>query len=208
MWRSNLSRLIRVYFRERFFLLALVVILFLMGIIFGALAVGVLDPSQKQNLALFVTDNLHGTINLQNGHYTRQIIIANIETVFFLFFMGISVVGVPLALLLIFTRGFIIGFSVCFLSQTMGFKGWLLTIAGIVPHNTLIIPALLLMVIAMIDCAAALTKIRFSKSNYSIGAELVKSVVLTLIVLVTMTIAGVVQGYITPLITSWLAKVL
>lgn len=208
MWRSNLSRLIRVYFRERFFLLALVVILFLMGIIFGALAVSVLEPSQKQNLALFVTENLHGTINLQSGLYTRQTIIANIQTVFFLFFMGISVVGVPLALLLIFTRGFIIGFSVCFLSQTMGFKGWLLTIAGIVPHNMLIIPALLLMVIAMIDCAAALTKIRFSKSNYSIGAELVKSVVLTVIVLITMTIAGLIQGYITPLITSWLAKVL
>ncbi|HEX3044520.1 MAG TPA: stage II sporulation protein M [Bacillota bacterium] len=208
MWRSNLNRLIRVYFRERFFLLALVVILFLMGTIFGALAVGVLDPTQKQNLAGFVTESLHGDINLQNGPYTRQTIIANIQTVFFLFFMGISVVGVPLALLLIFTRGFIIGFSICFLSQTMGFKGWILTIAGIIPHNALIIPALLLMVIAMIDCAAALTKIRFTKSNYSIGGELVKSVVLTLIVLAMMIIAGVVQGYLTPLITSWLARVL
>ncbi|MCL6591240.1 MAG: stage II sporulation protein M [Firmicutes bacterium] len=208
MWRSNLGRLIRVYFQERFFLLALVVILFLMGAIFGALAVGVLDPVQKQNLAVFINESLHGAINLQNSVYTRQTIIANIQTVFFLFFMGISVVGVPLALLLIFTRGFIIGFTVCFLAQTMGFKGWLLTIAGILPHNILIIPALLLMVIAMIDCAAALTKIRFSKGNYSTGAELVKSVVLTLIVLAIMILAGAVQGRLTPLITSWLAKIL
>jgi stage II sporulation protein M len=138
----------------------------------------------------------------------RQTIAANIKTVFFLFFMGISVIGLPLALLLIFTRGFTIGYSVSFLLRTMGFKGLVLTLTGVAPHNLLIIPSIFLMVIAIIDIAAALTKIRFTNKQVAIGEELIKCAVLTLVVLSMMIFAGFIQGYITPIITAWLVKVI
>lgn len=202
----NLQRMFQDYFRERFFLFALVAILFLMGIIFGVLASGVLDKHQKVDLMNYIGQGLHGEMFISNGIYTRQIIFANIQMVFFLFFMGISVIGVPLALLLIFTRGFILGFSIGFLFQTMGIKGFILTVIGILPHNLLIIPALFLMATAIIDCAAALTKIRFTKKQVMIGSELAKCSVLTLIVLIIMVLAGFVQGYISPSITAWFVK--
>jgi stage II sporulation protein M len=201
-------KLISDYFRERLFLLALVAILFSMGIIFGLLAAGVLDMDQKEQLVNFIQQSFHTKINFQNHAYTRQTIVANIQTVFFLFFMGISVIGVPLALLLIFTRGFILGFSIGFLFQNMGFKGFILTLTGVLPHNLLIIPALFLMVIAVIDCAAALTKIRFTRKQVSIGPELVKCATITCIVLAIMICAGLVQGYVTPFMSSWLTKII
>jgi len=179
-----------------------------MGSIFGVLATGVLDSVQRNSLMSYLDQGLHGEIFIPNGIYTRQTIVANIKTVFFLFFMGISVIGVPLALLLIFTRGFIIGFSISFLLRTMGFKGLVLVLTGVLPHNSLIIPALFLMVIAIIDFAAALTKIRFTKKQVVIGEELVKCAVLTLVVLLMMMFAGFIQGYITPLFTAWLTKVI
>lgn len=204
----RLRLIIQDYFRERFFLCILVLILFLMGIIFGVLATGVLDPAQSDNLLRYLNQGLHGDIFIPNSVYTRQTIVANIKTVFFLFFMGISVIGVPLALLLIFTRGFIIGYSISFLLRTMGFKGLVLILTGVIPHNLLIIPALFLMVIAIIDIAAALTKIRFTKKQVAVGEELIKCAVLTLVVLLIMTFAGFIQGYITPLFTGWLLKVI
>lgn len=196
------------YFRDRIFLLALVAILFIMGLIFGVLTVGVLAKDQKDSLLNFVQQSFHTDIQLNNSLYTRQTIIGNVQTVFFLFFMGVSVIGVPLALLLIFTRGFILGFSTGFLFQNMGFKGVILTLTGILPHNLLIIPALFVMIIAIIDCAAALTKIRFTKKTVSIGEELVKCAIITFIVLIIMILAGFVQGYITPLVSSWLARII
>lgn len=204
----RLRLIIQVYFRERIFLCLLVLILFLMGTIFGVLATGVLDPAQSDNLLRYLNQGLHGEIFISNSVYTRQTIVANIKTVFFLFFMGISVIGVPLALLLIFTRGFIIGYSISFLLRTMGFKGLVLILTGVIPHNLLIIPALFLMVIAIIDIAAALTKIRFTKKQVAVGEELIKCAVLTLVVLLIMTFAGFIQGYITPLFTAWLLKVI
>lgn len=204
----QLRQLTSDYFRERLFLLALVAILFFMGIFFGLFAVGVLEVDQKELLVNFIQQSFHTKINFHNHAYTRQTIVANIQTVFFLFFMGISVIGVPLALLLIFTRGFILGFSVGFLFQNMGFKGFFLTITGILPHNLLVIPALFLMVIAVIDCAAALTKIRFTRKPISIGPELVKCATITCIVLAIMVCAGLVQGYISPLVSSWLAEII
>ncbi len=204
----RLRLIIQGYFRERIFLLVLVLILFLMGAIFGVLATGVLDPVQRDNLMSYLDQGLHGEIFIPNGIYTRQTIVANIKTVFFLFFMGISVIGVPLALLLIFTRGFIIGFSISFLLRVMGFKGLVLILTGILPHNLLIIPALFLMVVAIIDFAAALTKIRFTKKQVAVGEELIKCATLTLVVLLVMMFAGFIQGYITPLFTAWLTKVI
>lgn len=204
----QLRQLISDYFKERLFLLALVAILFFMGIIFGLLAMRVLDMDQKELLVNFVQQSFHTKMDFQNHAYARQTIIANIQTIFFLFFMGISVIGVPLALLLIFTRGFILGFSIGFLFQNMGFKGFILTLTGVLPHNLLLIPALFLMVIAVIDCAAALTKIRFTRKQISIGPELIKCAIITCIVLVIMICAGLVQGYITPFMSSWLTKII
>ena len=201
----RLRQLIGSYLHERLFILALVSILFIMGIIFGALAAGMLETNQARDLLNYINQGLQTPVVADNLAYTHQIIIANIQTVFFLFFMGISVIGVPLALLLIFTRGFILGFSSGFLIHALGFKGLIITMTGIIPHNLLIIPALFLMLIAIIDCAAALTKIRFSKKNVSLRDELLKCVLLTLIVLVFMVLAGFVQGYITTTLSAWLA---
>ncbi len=203
----KLQQIIRDYFQERIFLLALVLILFVMGLIFGVLAAGVLDKHQKTDLMNYLNQGLHGEV-LRNDFYTRQTIIANVQMVFFLFFMGISVIGVPLALLLIFTRGFILGFSMGFLFQTMGIKGFVLSVIGILPHNLLLIPALFLMVVAIMDCAAALTKIRFTKKQVAIGNELIKCSVITLVVLIIVVLAGFVQGDVSPVITAWFGKFL
>ncbi|HBE76877.1 MAG TPA: stage II sporulation protein M [Firmicutes bacterium] len=197
--------MIREYFQERIFLLALVLILFIMGLIFGVLAAGVLEKNQKADLMNYLNQGLHGQIT-QNQTYTRQTVTANTQLVFFLFFMGISVIGVPLALLLIFTRGFILGFSSGFLFQTMGVKGFVLTMVGIVPHNLLFIPALFLMAIVIMDCAAALTKIRFTKKPVALGPELIKCSALTMVVLVLMILAGIIQSNVSPLITAWFAR--
>ncbi|MGD9155200.1 MAG: stage II sporulation protein M [Bacillota bacterium] len=204
----QLQLLIRNYFKERFFLVALVVILFVMGLIFGVLGAGVLESAQKSDLLNYLDQGLHGEVLLRDHHYTRQVIIANIQTVFFLFFMGISVIGLPLALLLIFTRGFVLGFSGGFLFQNMGAKGTVLAVVGILPHNLLVIPGLMLMVVAMIDCATALTKLRLTTKRVVIGAELVRCALVTLVVIIILTLGGLVQGYLTPLFTAWLARLI
>lgn len=208
MFGLKMRLMIGDYFRGRIFVVALVLILFIMGIVFGVLAANVLEKDQRADLLDYVDQGIHGNQYTETNNYARQTITANIQTVFFLFFMGISVIGVPLALLLVFTRGFILGFSVGFLFQTMGFKGLILSLTGILPHNLLVIPGLLLMVVAIIDCAAALTKIRFTKKQVPIAEEFIRCAVLTMIVLIIMVLAGLVQGYITPVFTAWISKII
>jgi stage II sporulation protein M len=208
MYWLQLKLIICDYFKERFFIVALVFILFAMGVIFGVLGAQVLEPAQKADLLCYVDQGLHAEISLQDHLYVRQVITANFQTIFFLFFMGISVIGVPLVLLLIFTRGFVLGFSTGFLLQTLGFKGVLLTAVGIIPHNLLAVPGLFLMVIAMIDCATVLTKMRLTAKKATIGGELARCAVVTTLVMIMMTLAGLVQGYFTPLFTIWLAKLI
>ncbi|WP_207930755.1 stage II sporulation protein M [Hydrogenispora ethanolica] len=204
----RLRQIIQDYIRDRIFLVALVLILLSMGIAFGVIAASVLEKDQQRELVRFVNQGLHGEDFLQSNIYARQTVVSNLQTVFFLFFMGISVIGVPLALLLIFARGFILGFSTGFLFQTMGYKGILLTLTGILPHNIIVLPALLIMVVAIMDCAAALTKIRFTKKQIAIGEEMIRCAVITLIVILLMVLGGFVQGYVTPFITTWVGRII
>lgn len=204
----KLRQICRDYLRDRIFILALVSILFVMGTIFGVVSSGMLNSAQRQELVSFINQGLHEDLRVQNNGFLQQKLFANIQTVFFLFFMGVSVIGVPLALLLIFTRGFILGYSCGFLFQSLGLKGALITLVGVLPHNLLAIPALFLMAIAIIDCAAALTKIRFTKKPVLIRTELIKCAAITAVVLVVMCLSAVVEGVLTPWITSWLAPII
>jgi stage II sporulation protein M len=208
MFGLQLQLLIHNYFQERFFLVALVLILLVMGIIFGVLGAGVLEPAQKKDLLNYLDQGLHGEIVLQDHNYARQVVAANIQTIFFLFLMGISVIGLPLALLLIFARGFVLGFSGGFLFQNMGAKGTVLSLVGILPHNLLVIPGLLLMVVAMIDCATALTKLRLTTKRVVIGEELVRCALVTLVVIIMVIAGGLLQGYVTPWFTAWLTRLI
>lgn len=204
----EIRTIITGYLRNRAFLVALVSILFIMGIVFGVLAAAFLEVGQRQELLRYLDHGLHSNSYLSRSVYTRQTIMANVQTVFFLFFMGISVIGVPLALLLVFTRGFILGFSSGFLLQTMGLKGLAISLMGILPHNILLIPGLLLMVVALIDCAVALTKLRFTRKPVLLGEELMKCVCLTMLVLVIVVVAGLIQGYATPVLTVWITRII
>ncbi len=204
----RLKEQIRHYLQERFFLVILVLILFVMGIIFGGVSVKIIEKWELDDLVSFVNQGLQGEVLLPNSLYTKQVILSNIQMILFLFFMGVSVIGVPLALLVVFTRGFMLGFSTGFLLNTMGFKGFVLAIIGILPHNLLLVPALLLMVIATIDCAAALTKIRFTAAPMPLNVELFRCSVLTVISLIIISFSGLIQGYVSPLLTEWLIKAL
>lgn len=204
----NLEKLKR-YFRHRFCLVILVLILFIMGGIFGSFSAWCLNDFQKQELFTYAQTGLQlpqSSLN-EPDVYVGRIIITNLQTVFFLFFMGISVIGVPLALLLLFTKGFILGFTVAFLLQMFGLKGLLLLIVGVLPHNLLLIPALSVLTVAIIDCAAALIKIRFTPQPLSLPREMLRISGITGAVAIITVFAGLIQGYITPLLTFWLSKI-
>ncbi len=111
-----------------------------------------------------------------------------------IWFLGLSVFGIPLVGLLLFLRGFALGFSVSFLVGRQLSAGLLVAILGVLPQNLLLVPA---MIIAGTLAAVFAQKLWHGKVLWrSIG---VYSGCFILIFLVT-AVAAWLQGYVSPVL--------
>lgn len=118
-------------------------ILFLTGIVFGAVIVNSMNFIQKQDLYFHLERYFHQLINGQlipNKDIFIKSFFHHAKMLFLLFFLGLSVIGLPIVWVLIFIKGLVVGFSVGFIVNQLGYKGLLLATLSIAPQNVIIIP--------------------------------------------------------------------
>lgn len=119
------------------------IILFLTGIIFGAVIVNSMNFVQKQDL-FFYLEQFFGKIDneqkISNGEILKSSFFYHAKYLLLLFFLGLSVIGLPIIWILLFLKGVVIGFSVGFIVNQLGLKGLLLASVSIAPQNFIIIP--------------------------------------------------------------------
>lgn len=118
-------------------------ILFLTGIIFGAVVVNSMSFIQKQDLYFHLERYFHQLIDghiVPNKDIFKKSFFYHFKMLFLLFVLGLSVIGLPIVWILIFIKGLVIGFSVGFIVNQLGFKGLLLATFAIAPQNLIMIP--------------------------------------------------------------------
>ena len=112
------------------------VVLFVMGVVFGAIVVNSLSFSQKQDLYYYLT-NFFGQVSA--GHIAsphdvwKESFLQNLKYIGLMWILAMSLVGLPLILILLFLKGLVVGFTVGFLVNQMGCNGFLLAFVSVVP---------------------------------------------------------------------------
>lgn len=129
--------------RERWVAFVLAAAMFVVGTISGAITVTAITFHQRQDLIRYINTYfasvMVGTIEAPPW---QSVLWANFQVVAVLWLCGLLVFGVPGVLILLLMRGFIIGFSVGFLVDEFGLRGFLFALSSIIPHNLLAVPAL------------------------------------------------------------------
>lgn len=117
------------------------------GIIFGAIIVNSISFEQKENLFFYLerffqeyllSENISKKSIFQNAWFYH------IQFLCLLFFLGLSVIGLPIIWSLLFIKGVAIGFTVGFFVNQLGFSGLLFSISSIASQNVVIIPIYLI----------------------------------------------------------------
>lgn len=143
----QLKRELISFFQNHILILFFILFFFIMGLIFGSLAVKFLDYQQKKELIDYLSQSITEINQLlaeQHKLMAKRIIIANLKSVFILWGLTLTGLGIIIIPGIIFLRGFILGFTVGFLVDELFFKGLGLALAAVLPHNLLIIPGLIL----------------------------------------------------------------
>lgn len=190
------------YFKRRLPLLFVLVFLLILGLVFGALSVQSLSPSQKEDLSGYL-QSLFGAFTPSAQEQPVLLQLGMVDTLFrttgLMWLLGFTLIGAPLIFALVFLRGFVIGFTVGFLLDSLLFKGLALTLALVVPHNLFVIPAVLVGALATLSFSFVVLKNLFFGSKENIYYHLCAGTLLTLLSFAILALASLVECYITPL---------
>ncbi|MUK87208.1 stage II sporulation protein M [Ornithinibacillus sp. L9] len=188
------------HMREYATIYLFMVILFLTGIIFGAIIVNSMNIPQKQDL-FFYLERFFGQISsgqtIENKDILKESFFYHVKYLGLLFILGLSVIGLPIVWILLFIKGLVVGFSVGFLVNQLGMQGFLLASFSIAPQNIVIIPIYIIAgSLSMIFSLTLLNKLFSRKFSHSLTQPFVRYVSVFCILLLLSFAAASLEAFV------------
>jgi stage II sporulation protein M len=205
---SRIYYKITTHFSENIILYLIVIFIFISGIVLGAMSVNALSPLQEGELSSYINQSLINISNLDinSEEILKYAVVNNLKTIGLIWFLGLTVIGIPLILGIIFFRGFILGFTVGFLVQEMAVPGLLMSVFSILPQNVFNVPAILVSAAASISFSLWLVKGRLSYRSSGIMEQLIAYSMWIGLMSVIVIIGALVEAYISPLFVRLIAN--
>lgn len=196
---------IKQHFKENRIQYALVTLLFVAGIFLGSLKVGGLEDPIKNHLSSLVDGYLNG-----NGTSVGQNIFAGafLNQVRFMlacWLLGLTVIGIPLILAVVFVRGFSLGFTVFFLLQQKAGFGIILSLLSLLPQNLIYVPILLMAAVVAVNFSLYIVRARHYSST-PLGIGLMGYTLLMLVLTILVALGAFLEAYLVPWLLSTLLK--
>lgn len=205
--RQNFSVHLKANIVAYFFMILIIVI----GVVIGALAVKILPDDQKNELINYLHIFFNGLTqeneNIASGSMISVVMFNNVKTVILMWILGFTIIGIPFVLFILFTRGFIIGFTVGFLVNEYVMKGLLFAFASVLPHNLFAVPAMLLLGVSATTFSLMLLR-RKSYGRINIWYEGMRYSMVCIVSLAVMLIAALLEVYISPVFMKLAATLL
>lgn len=198
-FRKNLVAYIRANIVGYFFIL----LVFVSGVVFGALAVKTLPDEQKRELIGYLQIFFQGFAAWSSEAWGSadlfvSVVFHHIKTVGLIWLLGFTVVGMPLIWFIVFTRGFVIGFTVGFLVNEYIMKGLAFALAAVLPHSIVSVPAVIAAGVAATSFSLWLVRRRHNAKT-TVGYEAIGYSGLCLGMFLLLLVSAVIEVYISPL---------
>jgi stage II sporulation protein M len=204
LYQSNAAS----YFREHSSIFLFIVVLFLMGVIFGAIVVNSMSITQKEDLFYYLSQFFGQISNgkvADNNDLFMQSFLHNSKFIGLMWILGISIIGLPVILILLFIKGMVVGFTVGFLVNQMGMKGFLLAFVSILPQNLITIPVFIMMAAFSVIFSMRMIKKQFMKKYAQPVLPYFKKYIFVLLIsIVFISAASGIEAFLSP----WLMKML
>jgi len=139
---KRMSEAINEHIRHSLWVYILFLLVFLFGLFWGYGAPHSMDPSKAGELNTFVQKLVEGLPQSQidSTLEMKNAFLFNGFLMLCLWFCGITVIGIPLTLPIIFYKGFSLGFSIGFLIGGQALKGFVIVLLTIIPQNIILVP--------------------------------------------------------------------
>lgn len=187
-------------------------ILLLMGIIFGAVIVNSLSLGQRHDLHIYLNQffgqvsegqlaDSAAMFSKSFAHYVKYIGL--------MWLLGLTIIGLPIILILLFIKGVVVGFTVGFLVNQLGMNGFLLSFASIMPQNFILVPAFIVVATAAVSFSLKMIRHQFIKRSHEpIFQQFLRYSALVLCVGAVLAVASTFEAYVSPtlmrMVVTWM----
>lgn len=194
--------------RDNLNLYVFVGVLVIVGAIFGAMLVHALTLEQQQELTDEISVYMTAVKNSQ--HLSPSVTFW--ESFWFygkwlllIWFLGLSVIGLPLVFVLDFLKGVLIGFTVALLAQQLAWKGVYFFLTATAPQNAIVIPALMIASISASRFAYFVVRERLFRRKGQLLPPFLAHTAVTGLMLVMIGFASLYEAFVSPLILERVA---
>ncbi|MFC0271507.1 stage II sporulation protein M [Metabacillus herbersteinensis] len=204
---------IKQHMKEHSSIYLFVFVLFLMGVIFGAIIVNSMNLSQKEDLYYYLS-RFFGQVSegkvASSMDMFKQSFFHNMKYLGLMWVLGISIIGLPVILVMLFVKGMVVGFTVGFLVNQLGMKGFLLSFVTVLPQNILLIPAFIIMCTIAISFSLKIIRQLFvKKATVAEGpfSLFIRYVTILVVISCITIVASGFEAYASPLLMKGVIEI-
>lgn len=122
---NKIKEMLISYLRNNIKEYSIVMIIFLIGLIFGVIFVNNAGKNQINEITSYINDfvgNLKNNIEINKAQLLKDTLISNFLLALELWFVGSTVIGLPIVYGMIAYRGFCLGYTISSIIATLGMR--------------------------------------------------------------------------------------
>lgn len=201
MFNKKLPFNFNEHFRKNFWLYVISLLFTCIGIVIGIYTVKYMGSFQKSDLKSYIQSFSSSVASgkIQNKILFIETIKNNIPIIALIWFLGLTIIGIPIVLIIDIIKGFTLGFSAGFLINSLGIKGAWVCLLGILPQNIIYIPCLIIASVFAMEFSLALIKDNKNKNWISnIWMRIATYSFSFLFLILFMCLGFILESYLSP----------
>ena len=194
---SRILNIIKNHIYNNIKLYIVVAILFLIGIIIGVIFANKVNLETQNNVTEYIrefTKSLKNNYEIDSTNLLKNLIIKDIILTLFMWFMGCTLIGIPIVYLTIVFKGFSFGYTISSIILSLGIgKGSLFCVLSMLLQNIIIIPTIICMAVSGAKVYKSVIK---DKRKENVKLEIIRHTMLSICMLILLIFSSIVETYI------------
>lgn len=201
MSENKMLGIINKHVQNNFWLYVVSLLCVCTGIVLGIYSVRYMGNFEKSDLLSYL-NNFSTTVNSGGVNYKNiliETIKSNIPVLIAVWFLGLTMIGIPVILIIDVIKGFTIGFTISFVINGMGIEGMWFSLLGVLPQNIIYIPCIIFASVLAMEFSLMILKDRANRQwTSNIWIRVTSYSLSFLFVAVIMFLGFFMESYITP----------
>ncbi|APC40998.1 stage II sporulation protein M [Clostridium estertheticum] len=194
---SNVNK----HIQENYWLYIISILCVFTGIILGIYSVKYMGEFEHKDLVNYLVNFIDpsNTSGISYKLIFFQSIKNNLPVIIFLWFLGLTIVGLPIIVIIDLLKGFTVGFTFSFMISGLGKSGIGIAMLGVLPQNLIYIPCTIFASVISMEFSIMLLRNKFNKQwTSSISSRIIYYSVIFIVIIAFLFIGIIIESYIAP----------